>query len=152
MNFIKMSDEEFKIFQKRSMESYGKDIARNREISEEEGIKLAHEQEEDILKPKEGETHYFFTLIENEKKCGWLWVNSKEVGARKDFFIYDIFLEEEFRGRGLGEKAMSMLEDKVKELKGSRIGLHVFGFNERAIKLYKKMGYETTNIGMRKKL
>jgi ribosomal protein S18 acetylase RimI-like enzyme len=33
-----------------------------------------------------------------------------------------------------------------------RIGLHVFGHNERASSLYRKMGYEVTDLTMYKEI
>lgn len=45
-------------------------------------------------------------------------------------------------GKGIGSEAMSLiLEYAFKELNLHRVFLQVFDFNERAIKLYKKMGF-----------
>ncbi|KAB2854509.1 MAG: GNAT family N-acetyltransferase, partial [Anaerolineae bacterium] len=49
-------------------------------------------------------------------------------------------------------QAMLALEDEVKKVGLDSIGLHVFGHNQSAYALYQKIGYETTNIVMAKKL
>ncbi|MBT4793505.1 MAG: GNAT family N-acetyltransferase [Halobacteriovoraceae bacterium] len=49
-------------------------------------------------------------------------------------------------------KSKSLLEEKVKELKLTSIGLHVFGHNTIAINLYQKMGFDFTNHIMKKEL
>lgn len=46
------------------------------------------------------------------------------------------------RGNGIGFQAMQFLEERVKEENLPRMELGVFEFNERAIKLYKKLGFQ----------
>jgi RimJ/RimL family protein N-acetyltransferase len=51
------------------------------------------------------------------------------------------------RGQGLGFEAMTLLlEFGFLELNLNRIQLHVFGFNERAVKLYERLGFEREGI------
>lgn len=45
---------------------------------------------------------------------------------------------------------MRLLEDQVRQVGLRRIGLHVFGHNAAAQALYRKVGYEVTNINMAK--
>ena len=54
--------------------------------------------------------------------------------------------EESARGRGIGVRAMQFLEEKVRDQGLKRIELGVFEFNTRAIRLYKKMGYQEIGI------
>ena len=46
------------------------------------------------------------------------------------------------RGKGIGAQAMQHLEDEIRNAGLPRIELGVFEYNERAIRLYKKMGYQ----------
>ena len=46
------------------------------------------------------------------------------------------------RGKGVGPKAMQYLEDQIINQGLKRIELGVFEFNVKAIKLYRKMGYQ----------
>ena len=46
------------------------------------------------------------------------------------------------RGKGIGAQAMQHLENEIRAAGLARIELGVFEYNERAIKLYKKMGYQ----------
>jgi len=50
--------------------------------------------------------------------------------------------EESARGIGIGVQAMQFLEEQVRDQALKRIELGVFEFNTRAIRLYKKMGYQ----------
>lgn len=47
---------------------------------------------------------------------------------------------------------MTEAENFAKSLGAETIGLHVFGHNNRAIKLYENLGYKATNISMSKQL
>ncbi|MDX8365549.1 GNAT family N-acetyltransferase [Cytobacillus sp. IB215665] len=49
--------------------------------------------------------------------------------------------ESEGRGKGIGFKAIRFLEDKIREEGLRRIELGVFEFNNQALKLYQKLGY-----------
>jgi ribosomal protein S18 acetylase RimI-like enzyme len=80
------------------------------------------------------------------------------VGRRPDAagdevaFIYDIWLDERARGRGLGRAAMVALEDEVRRLGLERLRLNVFGHNTRARALYRSLGYEELSVLMGKSL
>ncbi|MGK8516028.1 GNAT family N-acetyltransferase [Staphylococcus arlettae] len=47
---------------------------------------------------------------------------------------------------------MECLEEYCKNKRVESIALHVLGHNKRAVSLYNKMGFETTNYRMEKKL
>lgn len=48
----------------------------------------------------------------------------------------------DYRGIGLGSKIMAFIEAEARELGATKIELGVFEYNERAIQLYKKVGYQ----------
>ena len=63
----------------------------------------------------------------------------KEAGTA---WIGMIIGEEIARGKGIGQRALQHLEEKIKEQGLNRIELGVFEFNMNAIKLYQKAGYK----------
>jgi ribosomal protein S18 acetylase RimI-like enzyme len=73
-------------------------------------------------------------------------------GAVKDGFIFDITIDEDQRGKGFGKKAMLLIEEKARELRIHKIGLHVFAWNQVARSLYEGLGYETKSLNMIKDL
>jgi ribosomal protein S18 acetylase RimI-like enzyme len=81
---------------------------------------------------------------------GSLWVDVKS--ERNRAFIFYIIIGPEYRGRGYGRQALALLEDELRPLGISQIGLNVFADNEIARHLYEKMGYHTTNQTMMKSL
>jgi len=64
--------------------------------------------------------------------------------------VYDIVIDEEFRGEGFGRSAMQAAEDYVKSQGGTRLALNVFGPNAVARGLYESLDYRIMKIGMRK--
>jgi len=70
--------------------------------------------------------------------------------SNQQMFLYDILINEKYKGKGFGTQTMEKLEEKAKELKCDKISLHVFAHNNSAISLYKKMGYKITNLMMSK--
>lgn len=89
-----------------------------------------------------------FESFNNNESVGivWLWIDGTQ------WFIYDIEIDEEHRGKGLGRATMRAIEDYVKKHGGTAIDLSVFGFNEIARKLYESEGYEVKRIQMKKEL
>lgn len=77
-----------------------------------------------------------------------MWVQIKDRKA----FINDFVVDEEYRGRGFGKQALLAMETELGVMDVESVGLHVFGDNVTAQELYRKMGFETTGIYMRKKL
>jgi ribosomal protein S18 acetylase RimI-like enzyme len=80
-------------------------------------------------------------------------VGSVLLGIRQgEAWLYDIVVDEEERGRGLGRAAMLALEANVKELGYASVGLNVWGGNDVARSLYRSLGYTERSVGMTKNL
>ncbi len=72
-----------------------------------------------------------FLFLSRQEKTAWI---SLCIGKK------------DYRGKGIGEQVVKLLERKVKKLKIDRIEVGIFAFNERAYKLYKKLGYNEVKI------
>jgi ribosomal protein S18 acetylase RimI-like enzyme len=94
------------------------------------------------------------TAIEAEsgERAGWIWFAVQGDGRHRRAFLYDILIEERFRGQGLGRAAMLAFEREARERGCARVGLHVFGHNLRAKALYDALGYEVDDWTMTKAL
>lgn len=96
---------------------------------------------------------YLFTLVnEGQQNVGVLWFARREQQGQASAWVYDVLINEAFRRRGYGSQAFRAMEQKVRELGLTKIGLHVFGNNHAAQEMYKKLGYEVTNVLMAKTL
>lgn len=92
--------------------------------------------------------HRFYTITGQQGDLGTLWIFVKSDTA----FLFDIMLDEKFRGLGLGHQTMDFLEKKLAGEGIREIELHVFGHNAPARALYLKTGYLETDITMKKKI
>lgn len=86
---------------------------------------------------------------QEDEFAGYLWVAEN---TRPDLYeyepiiwIYDIVVDLEFRGLGIGSELLERLDDLVRSRSMSKIGLHVFSDNEHAIALYRKNGYRVSD-------
>ena len=81
-------------------------------------------------------------ICDGENVAGYAYLTfcySAEVGGRC-VFIEEIFLKEDFRGRGLGREVMDWMEGEYPEYR--RFRLEVTQVNQQAVRLYEKCGYK----------
>ena len=98
--------------------------------------------------------HHMYVL-ENEaaEPIGHLfWARRLAPGATARAFLYEIYLEEPVRGRGLGRKTMELLETEVRAAGLPGIDLNVWGGNDLARSLYRSLGFEERAVFMSKEL
>lgn len=149
-----MSSEEFQQWKQKSHANYAKE-KESEGLSPEDAKAVADKSFRDILPQNEKTPDQFlFVILEtkSKKSVGVLWFGLSKQGSKLLPWIYDIVIEENMRGKGLGKQAMLAAEEEVKKLGFSRIGLHVFGHNKTAHSLYQSLGYATKNIVMQKEL
>ena len=55
--------------------------------------------------------------------------------------VLDLFVEEEFRGTGIGKELMAQMENYFRSQNCKAVMIGVFGPNEKAHKFYEQLGY-----------
>lgn len=131
-----------------------------RSISESERKALDKEQwskrmEEVFDKFIKKETRKIFVAEgENGGFLGYIFVGegSSMMSGVTHGFIYDIFVKEEFRGRGIGTKLIEKAESYCRQRGYSRIMLMVSPNNQSAVGLYAKIGFKAIHVYMEKTL
>ncbi|MGW1783132.1 GNAT family N-acetyltransferase [Streptomyces sp. NPDC002143] len=97
--------------------------------------------------------HVVFDVVDDaEASIGYLWIGpdtSDDAGA---WWIWDIVIDADKRGRGFGRRVMVLGEEYARAQGAHTLGLSVFGFNRGARGLYESLGYETTSVKMHKRL
>lgn len=96
--------------------------------------------------------HHVFDVRYMEATVGYVWIGPQSGGAPEEWWIWDIAINTDHRGKGFGRETMLLAEREVKRLGGKILGLNVFGFNTAARALYESLGYEPTSIRMSKTL
>src|SRR5262249_37801191 len=96
--------------------------------------------------------HFLFAIeeVKSGQRVGVLWFARRDADIGEAAFIYDINIDEDQRGRGLGRAAMLALEHEVRKLGLERISLNVFGGNTVARGLYNSLGYTESAVWMTK--
>lgn len=76
----------------------------------------------------------------DDRRAGMLWVHFGEDVA----FIYDIAMDEDRRGQGLGTQTLRAAAEETARAGADVLALNVFGSNENARRLYTREGYRET--------
>ncbi len=86
-------------------------------------------------------------------RVGRAWVSLDHPrGAPDTAFIYDIEVDEQHRGKGLGKQLLAAIERAVADAGIGSLELNVFGNNAPALSLYESAGFTVTSQQMRKPL
>ena len=150
-----MHAKEYSAWYERTVADYAKDHVGAGNWSEAEAPELSRKEFEALLPEgtrSPGQHLYTITDAESEDAVGMVWFAERGAPEPPQAFIYNIEIDVTQRGKGYGKATMLALESEVRALGLHRIGLHVFGHNETAIRLYERSGYRTTNILMAKDL
>ena len=147
-----MTEEEYERFTADVWEEYAQERARNL------GTTVAHErevaaQQREHLQAQGMQTpghHYWHVVDDAGTAVGRLWVHVAPGSDRA--FIYDIAINPDQRGKGLGSATLDLLDAWARAAGITSIALNVFGDNAVAQALYRKHGYAVDAIQMRKRL
>ena len=148
---IPMEQAEFEAYLEEDIQRYAQEHVRVGNWKPSEALEKSTKEHEKLLpNGLESKNQYLFTLLDEDTdaKVGILWVNIE--GDRA--FVYDFIIDEALRGKGYGRQALMALEEKLRSMNVDSVGLHVFGDNIPAQELYKKMGFQITDINMLKVL
>ncbi len=150
---LPMTQAEYDVFLERSIPDYAADKVRAGYWAESEALEKSRQEFLELL-PQGIQTtnHYLYTLYDGDQAVGLIWLRANVDRPTKNGFIFELYVDENQRGKGYGKQAMLLIEEKARELGLKSIGLHVFGSNKVARNLYESVGYETTSVNMSKAL
>jgi len=93
---------------------------------------------EAIQKQIEAGYRYFLSLYDG-KHAGYFAIQPDD--SKGSMFLSKLYVDKEFRGRGIGKASVSYIEDICKNSGLHTIWLTVNKNNENSIKVYKKLGF-----------
>lgn len=92
-----------------------------------------------------------YYLIASGENClkGWVLIGSSkdQFTDKVHGFIYELFVLEEYRGKGISKLLMKTAIDSLKQEGYTEIRLSSYAGNQ-AIKLYEQMGFQTRTVSM----
>jgi ribosomal protein S18 acetylase RimI-like enzyme len=83
-------------------------------------------------------------------RVGILWWAEADKGGSPEAYVYNVTIEDAARRRGFARAAFLELERIAREHGMRQVGLHVFGHNHGARRLYESLGFEPTSLTLRK--
>lgn len=148
-----MTPSEFETFLEASIAEYASEKVRAGNWSTEEAPARSRAAHTDLLPHGLASARqHLYTIEVDGAAAGHLWLCSDPATAGGAGFIYDLYVDEPFRHRGIATAAMQQAELEAGAMGLTHLALHVFGHNTAARALYQKLGYEVTNINMVKTL
>jgi len=148
-----MTDSEFEAWRGPAVDSYAQDFVTSGILTPDEAQSRAEKDFDDLL--PEGlatPNHALWTAVDDETAVGILWVMYGGEESNRRAFIYDIEVFEAYRRRGHAKAMIESLSEQAREQGVVSIGLNVFGYNDGAIALYRKLGFEVSSMTMRLRL
>ncbi|MFC7307736.1 GNAT family N-acetyltransferase [Streptomyces monticola] len=88
------------------------------------------------------------TLTHEGVDVGTLWLAVRD----EEPFVFDVRVEEEFRGHGHGRSLMLLAERQAREAGADELGLNVFAGKTPALRLYESLGYRPVTYFLYKPL
>jgi ribosomal protein S18 acetylase RimI-like enzyme len=147
-----MTQEEFSSYRRRAISSYAAELVRAGAYTAEQAEQQAAKETDSSL--PDGAATVGTALLVGEadgEVVGLVWVGPAPAG-RAGWWIYDIEVVPEQRGRGYGRSLLEAAEREAQRRGGDSIGLNVFGGNDVALGLYESSGYQVAAMQMHKRL
>ena len=155
VKLVPMDPADYPAYLENGIREYAEDKVKSGQWKESESLEKSRGEFMHLLPDGVHTKNEFIYSIVNEEtgqKIGVLWVEIKMEETPRRAFGFDFMLYEQFRGKGFGKQALQALDKQLISMDVESMGLHVFGHNTTAFELYKKMGFEITNVNMRKML
>ena len=148
-----LREEEYAAWRDEEVADYARDIAENGDTPPAAARRKAQEDLEHILPDGLATANHAILVIEQGGTAvGRLWLAERVMDDRRALFIYDIHIDPQWRGHGLGRAAMLLAEDQARARGIGRIELNVFGGNAVARGLYLSLDYVERAVLMAKDL
>ena len=112
-------------------------------------IRPTIEKIKSLVEPLLKKGSYYLIAIEEGKLMGWILIGTSrdQFTDKMNGFIYELFVLEEFRGKGVAKQLMRTAVDEVRQNGYSEVRLSAYAGNQ-AIKLYEKMGFSIRTVSM----
>lgn len=146
-----MTAEEYTAWLAPTVRRYAQDRVESGDWSEQEAPQRSEEEFRALLpQGVRSVRHYLFTVREaaGGESVGVLWLALKPRAGALDAFVYNVEIDERFRGRGYGRATMLAGARRARDLGAATMSLHVFGGNTTARALYSSLGFVETNVNM----
>jgi ribosomal protein S18 acetylase RimI-like enzyme len=148
-----MTEEEYVVWREQSVREYAVDIAKSRDLEPAAAVaQSAGEFAELLPDGLASKDMHLFTAVVDDEPVGMGWFELRQRASGVSAWIYDISVDPDRRGQGLGRGLLDALHDAARRVGATSMTLNVFGDNATAIRLYESSGYAVTSQQMRREL
>jgi len=148
-----MTEEEYVVWREQSVRDYAVDIAKSRDLEPAAAVaQSAGEFAELLPDGLASKDMHLFTAVVDDEPVGMGWFELRQRASGVSAWIYDISVDPDRRGQGLGRGLLDALHDAARRVGATSMTLNVFGDNATAIRLYESSGYAVTSQQMRREL
>ena len=97
-----------------------------------------------------------FIAVDNDKSIGYIYLKitepEKEAQLYKEVFIDAVYVEEEYRNKGIATSLINKAKEYSKEISAKNISINVLINNEKAYNLYKKLEFNDFSVRLKQDL
>ncbi|KOP69671.1 acetyltransferase [Lysinibacillus sp. FJAT-14745] len=117
------------------------------------GVRATNEKVLNLIEPLLKKGCYYLIATENNELMGWILIgeNTDQFTEQLNGFIYELFVKETYRGRGISKELMKVAIELLRKEGYSEVRLSAYVGNN-AIKLYEKMGFSLRTVSMKLQL
>jgi ribosomal protein S18 acetylase RimI-like enzyme len=144
-----LTEQEFQEYLAFMISDHAREITKNFNLTLQAALEESEMMMSDLWKDgllTEGQYLYNIQDSTTYEKVGILWYGL--IPEINQAYVYHIFIDDLHRRKGYGKKTLELLKSILKQSGIESIGLSVFGKNDVAYQLYKKLGYKNTRISM----
>lgn len=91
----------------------------------------------------ENQNYSYFAVRDNGELCGCIGVKSEDDDR---FFLSKLYLHKNYRGKGISSLMLAKVFDEARKTNKKRVYLTVNKHNDRAVAVYKKIGFTTVDM------
>ena len=146
-----MTNTEYQGFEAAAVPEYAEEKVKAGTWTREESLAKAQEAFDQLL-PKgiASPDNYLFTVRDarSGQPVARLYFAVRGEPGRREAFIYNIAVDEKFRGQGYGRATMVACVEEARKLGATSVGLNVFGSNKVARSLYTSLGFAEVVVMM----
>ena len=141
-----MQDDEFVAWLPQLREDYAEELIRDYGMSADQ----ARAQAVAEIDGRRPAGHSVFVIDVDGEPVGHLWLVERHDSYGPILSVYDIDVDQPYRGRGYGKAAMLFAEEEARRRGLTRMALRVGARNDIARNLYRSLGFEENDVAMSK--
>jgi ribosomal protein S18 acetylase RimI-like enzyme len=152
-----LDEGEFPALLEQLREEYVRSMVEEAGLSQADAEDKARADHESLFPDGAPQAHHRIYVLEDaesgERRGHIFWAARQPPGSStKRAYLYELFIDESFRGRGLGRRALELVEADARAAGLPAVDLNVWGGNEAARALYRTAGYSERAVFMSKEL